>query len=236
VALPADALKDERDQLEAFDELLREWREKLIRDLPESEASGIPNDDEYYERWRATATEWSTLINRQMPPALDPEEVAEIRGDLIEIFSNLAAYDPERPLDSVDNTMLHMEAIRHVVRDAIDGHVIPEGDARELLRAMEVKLPRITRKDLGSLLGTSDRSIQRTLKADHPIEPPRRLLMVARLVELLRRAWTPEGVVAWFFRPRAELDGSTPFDLLDDPGAERLILSAAKQGRAQHGS
>jgi hypothetical protein len=232
----ADALEDERSQLEAFDELIGEWRDKLLRDLPPTDEGGIPYDAEYNERWRQTAAEWSTLINRKMPPALDSDEVAEIRGDLLEIFSGLGAYDAERPLDSVESTMLHLEAIRHVVRDAIDGHVMPEGDARELLRSLEAKLPRITRKDLGNLLGTSERSIQRTLKADHRVEPSRRLLMVARLVELLHRAWTPEGVVAWFFRPRAELDGATPFDRLDDPGAERLILSAAKQGRAQHGS
>lgn len=234
--MPADALKDELTQLEAFDDLLREWREKLLRDIPSTEGHGILADDEYYARWRDTATELSTLINRQMPPALDPEEVAEIRGDLIEIFTNLARYDTSRPLDSVDTTMVHMEAIRHVVRDAIDGHVAPEQDARVLLRVLEDKLPRITRTDLGKLLGTSDRSIQRALKADHAVEPSRRLVIVARLVELLRRAWTPEGVIAWFFRPRSELENMTPFEVLDNPEAERRILSAAKQGRAQHGS
>ena len=234
--MPADALKDELTQLEAFDDLLREWREKLLRDIPSTEGHSILADDEYYERWRDTATELSTLINRQMPPALDPEEVAEIRGDLIEIFTNLARYDTSRPLDSVDTTMVHMEAIRHVVRDAIDGHVAPEQDARVLLRVLEDKLPRITRTDLGKLLGTSDRSIQRALKADHAVEPSRRLVIVARLVELLRRAWTPEGVIAWFFRPRSELENMTPFEVLDNPEAERRILSAAKQGRAQHGS
>lgn len=234
--MPADALKDELTQLEAFNELLQEWHDKLVRDLPRVDGEGILDADEYYGRWRDTVAEWSALINRQMPPALDPEEVAEIRGDLIEIFSNLSRYDAERPLDSVDATMLHLEAIRHVVRDAIDGHVTPVGDARELLRTLEESLPRITRKDLGDLLGISERSIQRTLKANEPVEPGRRLLIVARLVELLRRAWTPEGVIAWFFRPRRELDGSMPVDLLDDPAAERRILSAAKQGRAQHGS
>lgn len=234
--MPADALENELNQLEAFNELLQEWHDKLLRDLPRNDGHGIVGAEEYYDRWRDTAAEWSTLINRRMPPALDPEEVAEIRGDLIEILSNLSLYDPERPLDSIDATMLHLEAIRHVVRDAIDGHVTPERDARELLGTLEEKLPRITRKDLGELLGISERSIQRTLKAEQPVDPGRRLLIVARLVELLRRAWTPEGVIAWFFRPRQELDGSTPFEILDDPAAERRILSAAKQGRAQHGS
>ena len=234
--MPRGAISDELDELEAFSGLLQEWHDKLIRELPSTDGRELLDTAGYFERWRDTAADWSALINRKMPPALDPEEVADIRGDLIEIFSNLARYDAERPLDSMDATMIHLEAIRHVVRDAIDGHVTPEGDARQLLRALEEKLPRITRKDLAKLLGTSDRSIQRVLKSSDPVEPSRRLLMVARLVELLRRAWTPEGVIAWFFRPRTELDDRAPHDILDDPEAERRVLSAAKQGRAQHGS
>lgn len=226
---------EELTQLESFQELVQQWHDNLVQDVPPT-ADGLPDAEEFYERWRQTVARWSTLINRQMPPALDPEEVAEVRGDLIEIMGSVADYAPERPLDSMDAIMVHLEAIRHVVRDAVDGHVAPETDARPMLVALEDKLPRITRKDLGQLLGTSDRSIQRTLKSPAPVPPARRLVIVARLVEILRRGWTPEGVVAWFFRPRAELDGKAPFDVLDDVDSERALLSAAKQGRAQHGA
>jgi hypothetical protein len=231
----ADALSDERRELEKFNDLLQTWHDNLLRDIPDTDRPAL-GDDDFYARWRQTTGSWSTSISRQMPLALDPEEVAEMRGDLVEILGVVTDYDAERPLDSVDSVMVHLEAIRHVVRDAIDGHVTPDGDARALLRGLEAKLPRITRKDLARLIGTSDRSIQRTLKSEQQVEPSWRLLVVARLVELLRRAWTPEGVVAWFFRPRPEWDGVAPLDLLEDPSSEQRLMSAAKQGRAQHGS
>lgn len=233
--MAADALSEERHQLEQFKELLEEWAGKMVRDLPDTDGA-MPDADEFYDRWRHTVGNWSTLVSRNMPPALDPEEAAEIRGDIVEILGVVTNYESERPLDSLDTVMVHLEAIRHVVRDAIDGHVTPETDARPLLAALENKLPRVTRADLAELIGKSDRWIQRTLKAETPVEPPHRLLIVARLAELLRRAWTPEGVVAWFFRAREELDGKTPLDLLDDASEERRLLNAAKQGRAQHGS
>jgi hypothetical protein len=56
------------------------------------------------------------------------------------------------------------------------------------------------------------------------------------LVALLWRAWTPAGVVAWFYRQRRDLDGKPPIDVLDDPEYERSLMTAARQGRAQHGS
>lgn len=233
--MAADALSEERHQLEEFKELLDEWAQKMVRDLPDTDGA-MPDADEFYERWRHTVGSWSTLVSRKMPPALDPEEAAEIRGDIVEILGVVTNYASDRPLDSLDAVMVHLEAIRHVVRDAIDGHVTPAGDARELLAALEERLPRVTRADLARLIGKSDRWIQRTVKSEVAVDPPHRLLIVARLVELLRRAWTPEGVVAWFFRARDELDGRPPFEFLDQPSEERRLLAAAKQGRAQHGS
>src|SRR4051812_40451309 len=95
----ADALGEERHQLEQFQQLLDQWSEKLRDDLPDP-VDAVVDADEYFERWRQTVGSWSTLINRQMPPALDPEEMAEIRGDLVEILGAVTSYDVERPLDS----------------------------------------------------------------------------------------------------------------------------------------
>ena len=66
--------------------------------------------------------------------------------------------------------------------------------------------------------------------------PSRRLVMVARLVALLRRGWTPEGVVAWLYRPRRELGERSVLDAIDDAALEQDILGLARHGRAQHGS
>jgi transcriptional regulator with XRE-family HTH domain len=233
-AVTAPALADELQELEDFKQLLDSSMDTLRADLAAADAD--VTGEEFIERQRQTVGRWSAMVNRTMPPALDAEEVAELRGDLVEILAALTAYEGSQPLDYLDTVIVRLEAIRHIVRDAIDGHVPPAGDARTLLTDLARKLPNVTQKELARLLGTSDRSIQRNLKSDTSVTPQRRLVIVARLVELLRRAWTPEGVVAWFFRPRAELGNQAPFDLLDDPGAERSLLGAARQGRAQHGS
>ena len=44
---------------------------------------------------------------------------------------------------------------------------------------------------------------------------------VARLVAILRHAWTDEGVVAWFYRPRKDLDARKPIELIDEPPTKR---------------
>jgi hypothetical protein len=94
----------------------------------------------------------------------------------------------------------------------------------------------VTRRELGTLLGTSDRSIQRTLASDDPVAPTPRLVAVARLVALLRRGWTAEGVLAWFERPRRALGGDTPLVALGRTGREEDVMALARAGRAQHGS
>ncbi|MGA9875421.1 MAG: hypothetical protein WBQ21_06390, partial [Solirubrobacteraceae bacterium] len=101
---------------------------------------------------------------------------------------------------------------------------------------LEQALPRVNRRELTELLGTSERSIQRTLASTVAVAPSRRLVMVARLVELLRRGWTPEGVVAWFHRTRPELGERSVLDAIDDAALEQDILGLARHGRAQHGS
>jgi len=216
----------ERDELRKFEELIEESSRRLLQALSETP---IPAD--YVDRWRHTASRLSDAINRSTPPSLDAEQVAEIRGELLEMMQRVADHDPARPLDSVEAALLGLEAIRHIVRDALDQQAPGESDARELLRELESALPRVNRKDLATLLGTSDRSIQRMLAGERPVPPSRRLVLVARLVSLLRRGWTPEGIVAWFHRPRPELEEHSVAEMIDDAAFE-----LARHGRAQHGS
>jgi hypothetical protein len=221
----------ERDELEQFEDLVEQWSRQLLQAL--SEAS-VPKD--YLDRWQHTASRLSDAINRSTPPSLDAEQVAEIRGELLTIMQGVAERDPKRPLDSIEAALLGLEAIRHVVRDALDQQTPGEGDARMLIAELEQILPRINRRNLGLLLGMSDRSIQRILASAVPVAPGRHLVLVARLVALLRRGWTPEGIVAWFQRPRPELDGRSVLDAIDDATLEQDIFGLARHGRAQHGS
>ncbi len=147
----------------------------------------------------------------------------------------VAERDPKRPLDSIEAALLSLEAIRHVVRDALDQQTPGEADARMLLGELE--------ETCRAWAGASwpHPWHERSLPPAHPRErrpvaPSRRLLLVARLVAILRRGWTPEGIIAWFQRPRPELNGRGVLDAIDDAVLEREILDLAQHGRAQHGS
>ena len=222
----------ERTELEQFNDVVDLWQERVNRALDEVPVA----DGDVFDRWAATVRKLSEAIDHAVPPSLGPEDVAEIRGDLLAIVQSVLVHDPERPLDSYEQALLRLEAIRHVIRDALDQHLPGEHDARALLGGLEQALPRVGRRELAALLGTSERSLQRILASKAPVEPSRRLLLVARLVELLRRGWTPEGVVAWFARPRPALDGASPLEAIDDPAREQDVLALARGGRAQHGS
>jgi hypothetical protein len=221
----------ERDELQQFGEVVNEWAEKLLTLLREAH---LPDD--YVQRWRQTASRLSDAIESSVPPNLDSEHVAEIRGELLAILRKGLEDDHGEPLDYLESALLHLEAIRHIVRDALDQHVLGEHDARSIIRSLETALPRVGRKELANLIGVSDRSIQRILAETAPVEPQRRLLLVGRLAELLQRGWTPEGVIAWFSRTRDDLDGKTVLEAIDDPEYEQAIFALARHGRAQHGS
>lgn len=218
-------------ELRQFEDLIAGSTHKLLEAL-----SQTPVPVDYVDRWQHTASRLSDAINRSVPPSLDAEQVAEIRGELLNILQQVTDGDPARPMDSVEAALLGLEAIRHIVRDALDRQAPGEGDARTLLLGLQDTLPRVGRRELAELLGVSERSIQRTLASPTPVTPDRRLELLCGLVTLLRRGWTPEGVVAWFKRPRPELGGRSPLEAIDDPASERAIFELARHGRAQHGS
>lgn len=222
----------ERRELEGFNSVLDAWTRSVRRALEEAPLS----QREVVQRWAHTVHRLSAAIDDAVPPSLDSAELAEIRGDLLAITQSVLMYDAQRPLDSYEEALLRLEAIRHVVRDALDQRAADESDARGLIGRLEDALPRIGRRELAQLLGVSERSIQRTLADEETVAPSRRLLLVSRLVALLRRGWTPEGVVAWFDRPRSALGGKSPLEVIDDPAFEQEVLALARAGRAQHGS
>jgi hypothetical protein len=232
--------KPEREQLQLVEGKIERWQTELQEDLAtsagQSEAPGGTLDSAYVARFVETAQRLSSQLHREVPPDIDPEALAEIRGHIIEGLQALNAIDEERPLDSVDAFLVHAEAVRHIVRDALDGQ--PDGSessAKELLDGLDQKLPGISKKQIGNLIGVGERQVQRLAK-DEGRTPSRRLQLVARLAALLWRAWTPAGVVAWFYRDRPDLDGRAPIDVLEDPDYERALMLAARRGRAQHGS
>lgn len=238
-AMPDLLSQPDRDQLERLEGEIERWQTTFQEDLATTAEGGMsehPIDSAYVERFIETAQRLSLQVHREVPPDLDPEALAEIRGHIIDGLKALSELDERQPLDSIDDFVVHAEAVRHIVRDALDGQ--PDGNessAKELLESLSRQLPGVSRKQLGGLIGIGERQVQRLAKDEKTAASPR-LQLVARLVALLWRAWTPAGVVAWFYRERPDLDGRAPIDALDDAGYERGLVLAARGGRAQHGS
>jgi DNA-binding transcriptional regulator YiaG len=227
------ATNPERDRQRTIDELnseVQEWQKSLVAALGDV-AAGV-TDKAIKERWGDTEERLLKLDDDLHPADFDPEWVAEFRGILLASLRSMQAKDP---LDAYDDLLLNAEAIRHLLRDAIDGHVEgSEDNIRAVLEQLQRWLPRVSQAELAGLMGISTRQFQRWAASD--AAPNRRAQMVARIVALLHRSWTPEGVVAWFYRPRRELEGKQAIDVLDDPAYEQQLMLAVRQGRAQHGA
>jgi hypothetical protein len=236
--LPELILDPEQRELADLERLISDALARLRDELEAAAVAGeVPAaiDPEYVNRWLETARLLSVQVSNDLPPQLDLEAVAEIRRIIINLLDGLEHVDETRPLDTIDQFFVGSEAVRHILRDALDEHVgIRDDDARRLIAYMKDALPRVTQVDQARLAGLSARHLQRLAKDGGT--PPRQLVLAACLVKLLRYVWNPEGVIAWFHRERTELDGHAPIDVAGDPGFERLLLRLARQGRAQHGA
>ena len=235
--MPDLVLDPEQQELADLEQLISDALAKLRAELEavagDSEAPAV--DPEYVNRWLETARRLSVQVSNDLPPQLQPEAMAEIRKIIIDLLDGLERIDEKRPLDTIDRFFVGSEAVRHILRDALDEHVGVRGDdARPLVAYLKEALPRVTQADQARIAGVSTRHLQRLAKEGGT--PPRQLVLAARLVKLLRYVWNPEGVIAWFHRERTELDGHAPIDVAGDAGFERVLLRLARGGRAQHGA
>lgn len=164
---------------------------------------------------------------------LSIEQRATLYSALVDVSTAMKAAPGD--LDRFEAALVGIERVRHVIRDALDEFVGgANADRRRLLQELERSLPGIRQVDIAKLLSVDPRTIRRWSAEGG--EPEHRLQLVARLVAVLRHAWTPKGILAWFHRARRDLDGQAPIDLLDDPGSERALLSAARSSRNQYGT
>jgi hypothetical protein len=223
----------EAERLQALDTELERWKEHILAGADQVRDATV--DQTFQERFAKTQERLLDLNEKLHPEDFDPEVLAELRDIMLKWIAATNDLDETRPLDTVDTYLVHAEAMRHLVRDALDAHV--EGadrDAQTVLKQLLEWLPTTTQAEIARLVGISDRQFHRWKTSGG--KPSRRLSLVARLVALLRRAWTEQGVIAWFHRARRDLDGKTPLDVIDDPAYERLLLTAVRQGRASHGA
>ncbi len=192
-------------------------------------------DDSYEERWQAIAQRMKRLREGIRAEDYDKDQLATLASTLLDIRDQLDRDDAPGNLDVCDRLMIMLERIRHVVRDALDEHVSgATGDVGVVMTELERWLPHVSDQTIATLVGVDRRSLSRWRGQGG--QPRRSLRIFARLVAILRHNWDEEGVIAWFERPRRDLDGRRPATLLADPNAEDALLSAARSGRNQYAS
>lgn len=196
------------------------------------EVTGHPEIDGSAHKRLADVSKRLADLRPQLETAdLSYEQRATLYSALVDVSTAMTA-DPG-DLNRFEAALVGIERIRHVIRDALDEFVGgANADRRRLLQELERSLPVVRQADIAELLAVDPRTIRRW--ANEAGEPEHRLQLVARLVAVLRNAWTPKGILAWFHRPRHDLDGKAPIELLDDPGSERSLLSAARSSRNQY--
>lgn len=225
--MPALGESERRAALQDADEQF--WQ---IQSSLDAAAESGAIDKDVLERFIRTAQEAAARISDNLPSQLAPPEVAEIRGRLIRILAGILNVSEASSLDSADEFLIQMEAVRHVIRDLLDERPPVElRDAGRIVVLLEAWLPGLKVAQLAELLGYSTRQLQR--RRTEGGEASYRAQVVVRLVAMLRHGWTDQGVNAWFYRARRDLGGRRPVDLLDDASFEPDLISAARSGRVQ---
>lgn len=150
-----------------------------------------------------------------------------------------AGKDTEMARRHVAEALLDMEAMRHIIRDAIDHEPLRTFEAgggqyalsrHDAVRHTEQWLPRLTAEQRAELLGTDARTLRRWKDADQA-PAPRRAELAVDLAAVLRHSWTDEGVLRWFSRPHPMLDGQAPIDVIDEIDWEPRLRDAARAAR-----
>jgi phage terminase Nu1 subunit (DNA packaging protein) len=228
--LAAQLTSEER--LERLDREVEELKELFVDALeqlrlsPEADAS-------VQERWQTIADRIRGLRAGVLPEDYDKDQLAMLVTSLLDMRDLLDRQSAPGDLDVCDGLLIALERIRHVVRDALDEHVNGVGDDVGLVMTdLGRWLPNIPDRTIAELVGVDRRTLSRWRKQGGP--PRRQLRIFARLVAILRHNWDEEGVIAWFGRPRRDLDGKRPRALLGDPNAEAELVNGARSGRSQY--
>lgn len=221
------ALDSEIEEVkQSFESALSSFGDALdeVTGRPDIDASIEGRFEDVANRLRALKPEIEALD-------FDVAQSAALYSAMLDV--DRAVHDDRQDYDRFEQMLLGIERIRQVTRDALDEFVGgADADRRRLMRSISDSLPGVRQGELAELLGVDPRTVRRW--SDQAGRPDQRLLLVARLVAILRHAWTPAGVVAWFRRQRRDLGGAAPADLLADPAGERALVSAARSSRNQY--
>lgn len=169
--------------------------------------------------------------------AIDPSLALIVHRAVI--AAQQAIEEPGSP-EARDRLRVALESIRQGFAAIAEAE--PAGDERspkEIARWL-AETSEVPQARLANLLGVSLRHFQRWVSPQSPTEPEgedaRKVRAVARIVSQLRFALTPAGVIAWFDWPRADLRGSAPRELLDDPARLPELTAIAGSMRSTYAS
>jgi hypothetical protein len=155
-----------------------------------------------------------------------------VQGAALRAQAALREDDPQRRRQ----LRLALEQMRFLFARIAEREPIGEDQpANEVARWLEATLPSVSQQRKADLLHVGLRTYQRWISSREPSTPTgedeRRLRVVARIVNQLRHSLTAPGVIEWFDHPRADLEGVSPADILDDPDQLELLLAAAAASR-----
>jgi hypothetical protein len=156
----------------------------------------------------------------------------KLQSAAIRAQSALREQDPDRRRQ----LRLALEQMRFLFARIADREPIGEDQpSHEIALWLDATLASVNQVRKAELLHVSPRTYQRWVSTQEAVQPSgedeRRLRIVARIVNQLRHSLTAPGVVEWFEHPRADLEGATPANVLDDPEKLELLISAAAASR-----
>lgn len=152
------------------------------------------------------------------------------------LLGSLRALDVEDASLARSQMRIRLEQLRQVYRDLAEGAAVYEDRGAKQVAAWLAEVLDVSQTRLAKLLDVSPRTLQRWVSETDPVGPEgedaRRLRVIARVANHLRHALTGPGVVLWFEVPSAQLGGTRPLDLLDDPNAAARLATLAASARS----
>jgi hypothetical protein len=151
------------------------------------------------------------------------------------LSAQLALMEPDLP-GSRDRLRLALDGLASAFDAIAESKPVSDERSGKDLVAWLAERTEVSQPELAKLLGVSPRQFQRWLSPTEKAGPEgddlRRVRAVARIVNQLRFALTPAGVVDWFTWRLPDLGRKRPIDLLDKP--ERLpdLIGIAADMRA----
>jgi len=168
-----NALLTPEEKLRRVDEAVERVKQSFVDAVEEvtgSDAVASPLGDRLGE----VATRLRSLPGALEPSLFDGEQIYEAQIALHEIRDLMAELDEAGDrLDILDQLLIRIELVRHVVRDAIDEHVSGIGDdAGRVVAQIADWTPAISKQEIARLVGVDRKTISRWTEKPGP--PQRR--------------------------------------------------------------